>query len=176
MNRDDAFENLCAAVDALEGVGVRAFLVDGTLLGAVREGDFIAHDTDIDLGVFISEHTPMIVLAMKRAGFTHERTLGRLNHGYELSFRRKGIRVDLFFYYKDATGFYHAAWVKRRTPIRYRYDRFSLAPLEFRGRTFLAPSPVEGFLVTKYGPVWRTPVVEWDWKWDPKNAQPWDAA
>ena len=40
---------------ALEEAGVRPFLAYGTLLGAVRQGDFIGHDSDADLG-YVSEH------------------------------------------------------------------------------------------------------------------------
>jgi hypothetical protein len=51
-----------------------------------------------------------------------------------------------------------------------------LAPLTFLGRTFLAPSDPVAFLVTKYGPEWRTPVTTWDWAWGPRNAVAWREA
>jgi phosphorylcholine metabolism protein LicD len=44
--------------DALSNLGVRMFLSDGTLLGAIREKDFIAHDTDIGVGVFAEDIEP----------------------------------------------------------------------------------------------------------------------
>ena len=43
------------SAEALEEAGVRPFLAYGTLLGAVRQGDFIGHDSDADLG-YVSAH------------------------------------------------------------------------------------------------------------------------
>lgn len=48
----DAIERVLAA---LEQVGVQPFVAYGTLLGAVREQDFIGHDSDADLG-YVSHH------------------------------------------------------------------------------------------------------------------------
>lgn len=174
MNARHALENLVAAVRALASCRARPFLVDGTLLGAVREGGFIAHDRDVDLGVFIEElRLPDMIRAMKREGFTHRRTFGSPALGLELAFRRAGIKVDVFFYYLDDAGRFHAAWPAGGRPLRYSYWPFGLAPLAFLGHTFSAPDDTERFLAAKYGPEWRTPVVEWDWKWGPRNAGAW---
>jgi hypothetical protein len=172
MNAAHALANLVDARDALSTTGARPFIVDGTLLGAVREGGFIAHDTDVDLGCFIEDQSPEMIAAMEWAGFTFRKQYGTASRGLEYSFRRHDIKLDLFFYYTDDRGRFHAAWKKRR-PIRYRYPLFHLAPLEFMGETFMAPEDPETFLVAKYGPRWRTPVVDWDWAWGPANAERW---
>jgi hypothetical protein len=172
VNSLSARKNLFAVAGALERAGIRAFLVDGTLLGAIREGDFIAHDRDVDLGVFAAEHVPEIPALITAAGIPHLRTYGTLERGLQYAFRARAVKVDLFFYYADAAGYFHAAW-KDDQPIRYGYPPFSLAPLTFLGRPFLAPADPERFLRTKYGPDWRRPVKDWDWAWGPRNAVPW---
>lgn len=176
MNPRHARANLMDADRAIRATGARPFLADGTLLGAVREHALIPHDRDLDLGVFVEEaDAQRIIRALTGAGFLHRKTFGTMERGLELSFRRHWIKLDVFFYYRDAVGRYHAAWPSDGVPIRYRYDDFSLALLPFLFSVFLAPADPERFLVTKYGPEWRTPVTVWDWRWDPRNATPWDA-
>jgi len=46
------FELLSKIYEILNKYNIKVFLTCGTLLGAMREGDFIAWDTDIDLGCF----------------------------------------------------------------------------------------------------------------------------
>jgi hypothetical protein len=172
MNAAHALDNLRLVRDVLATHGARSFLVDGTLLGAVREGGFIAHDTDVDTGCFIGDLRPAVLPALVRAGFRVHRRFGAPKRGYQWSLKRHKIKTDVFFYYTDRHGRYHAAWQKKQ-PIRYSYWRFDLAPIEFMGEAFLAPDDPERFLMTKYGPGWREPVTEWDWAWGPRNATAW---
>lgn len=172
MNRGTAHNNLVLARNTLLKIGVRPFLVDGTLLGAIREGDFIGHDTDVDLGIWRRQWNPWIVPTLKGAGFRLHKVYGELNRGLQYAFKRGAVKLDFFFYYPDGPLVYHAAW-KDGSPIRYTYQRFRLRPLRFRGETFCAPEAPVTFLETKYGPDWRVPVTDWDWAWGPKNAEAW---
>lgn len=40
-------------IDELESIGYDAFINSGTLLGAVRDGNFIPHDDDVDFGILL---------------------------------------------------------------------------------------------------------------------------
>lgn len=174
MKAADALANLRDATVALTAAGGRPFLVDGTLLGAVREGGFLAHDKDVDLGLFRAEAPADVVRRMTDAGFALHRHYGSQARGEQWAFKRRGVKVDVFVYYADPERgeVYHAAWLDG-TPIRYGYPAFELAPLELLGHRFLAPADPVAFLVAKYGPGWSEPVLEWDWAWGPANARAW---
>ena len=58
MSREAALQVLIDVTDVLDEYGCTNWLSDGTLLGAIRENDFIAHDYDIDVGVLASEFNP----------------------------------------------------------------------------------------------------------------------
>lgn len=167
----EALNALTDAVQALESVGVTAWLTDGTLLGAVRDRGFIAHDADMDLGAMVNEYHPRVVPALKRAGFTVRKTHGTKQRGLEHRLKRDGFRLDIFWHYDTpGGGVWHAAWL-RGEMLRYDYQSLTLAPLHFMERTFWAPSPPKLHLVTKYGPAWRTPVTDWDWAYGPANVR-----
>jgi hypothetical protein len=114
---------------------------------------------------------------MITAGFTLHRHYGTPDRGEQWAFKRDGVKVDVFVYYTDPdhAEVFHAAWLDGH-PIRYGYPAFALAPLAFRGKTFLAPADPEAFLARKYGAGWRTPVTDWDWAWGPANARAWGDA
>src|SRR3546814_2395486 len=68
----------------MERVGLHGFLAYGTLLGAVREGTFIGHDNDLDLGYVSDLSQPVDVVheslrlqrALVRSGIRVERYSG----------------------------------------------------------------------------------------------------
>lgn len=56
-DRAALWQGISDIMEMLKGLGLTAFLNSGTLLGAVREGDLLGHDDDIDLAVLISGRT-----------------------------------------------------------------------------------------------------------------------
>lgn len=159
------------------------FLIDGTLLGAVREGDFIAHDNDLDLGVMAEEwsHKTIgeMVTAMLERGIVTEHMFGNPAHCFEVALRRDGVKCDLFFYHRDGDwrifhAFKNGGLNLPEDLITYEYKAElieNIKPMMFQGELYPAPEDPIAVLVAKYGDDWRTPVTEWDWAYGPKNVR-----
>lgn len=155
----DAIE---AVLAALERAGVEPFLAYGTLLGAVREQDFLGHDSDADLGyVSRCEHPTDVA----RESFELERAL-RADGFHTYRYSGAAIRVDVveadgvirgldvFGGFADAGRLYlmgevgidfDEAWIRPRTTA-------ALA-----GRSFPVPAVPEKFLEAMYGAAWAVP-------------------
>lgn len=168
-----ALANLVDARAVLDNIGMRCWLTDGTLLGYYREGDFLGHDLDVDVGCFIDELNEAFLPAFINDGWKCERIYGKWDTGLEVTLAKRGTKVDFFFFYRDSGKWWHAAWRHvgdLRNMIRYEYAPFELKTVKFKGHDFEIPSDTERYVETKYGPGWRQPVKNWDWAFGPANA------
>ena len=97
---------LKAACKALNDAGVFHWLEFGTLLGVIRDGRLIAHDTDIDFGVFIEDQSERIGEAFQKAGFSlsHRFEIEGGQYGLEESYVKNGVSVDLFYFTRVENG------------------------------------------------------------------------
>jgi len=142
-------------------------VLTGTFLGLHREGDFLAHDLDIDLGL-PAEETDFHSLekALRDAPF-----FCRVEPEYQLKFKREsgeirtdfcpvlvkavhtnGVAVDFSLLYSENGVYWHGA------PFhRWEHQRFDLEERVLRGVTVLAPRQADRYLTEAYGD-WRTPV------------------
>lgn len=183
MDKHTALENLLLAKDSIEKIGKTYFLVDGTLLGFIRENDFIDHDQDIDIGVFAYDFSYndllKLVVELDRRGFKPNHFFGNFGQAFEASFIRGGVKLDIFFYHqKPETVYYHAFLngcknIERDT-LTYEYPIKHFVELECRpfGKEqlhFNVPSQPEKVLEIKYGKDWKTPKTKWDWAYSPLN-------
>lgn len=183
MNNENALENLVDTVNCigmLEGLK-RCFLIDGTLLGVIREGNFIAHDLDLDLGVYMEEWDISdfqdLEENMSDEDFTLHHTFGEWGRHFEASFKRDDIKIDLFFYYKADNkrrfnAFLNGGKTMPDDILTYEYEADlieNLKEIEWKGYKFMIPAEPEKVLVAKYGEDWKTPVTNWCWARDPKN-------
>ena len=148
--------------DLREEAGLDAFLAFGCLLGAVRDGHMIGHDSDADVA-YLSKHThPFDIIRENRAAVSTMRGLGY--HLVEMSgadfkiwLRLPGGRrcgVDVFgAYYLDGD-FYMLP------TVRGQIARSSLLPtstIVLEGRELVAPAKPEDLLAVTYGSGWREP-------------------
>jgi len=157
MDQQIAKENLFAVADLLDRLGIQYFLFFGTLLGAVREKGFIAHDTDTDIGVFadFSGRFEEIRDAVTDAGFA----VLRGKPGDRLfSFMRGNEYLDCYVAERKLVLPFRSVWdIDGSMVPAHMLD----APgrLEFLGREFSVPSNFERALAILYGKNWRMPVV-----------------
>lgn len=174
MPRDTALKALIDVTNVLDEYGCTHWLSDGTLLGAIRENDFIAHDYDIDVGVLASSFDPKAVHALiDEYGFTLSQTWGVPEDGFSLSVERDNIRLDIFFYYPRDAGLYYSYYARLTMTKAKRYDciypEVTCIKRVFLGHKFWVPKDAEKHLETQYGPDWRVPVPTWNWITDPYN-------
>lgn len=148
-------------VEALRGVGLDPFLAYGTLLGAVREGAVLGHDSDADLGYVSASTTPYDVA---RESFRVQRELnqqGWSTHRYSgAAFRvdvtrgEATIGLDVFGGFLDAGRLY----LMGEIGTDYRPEWITpLGTAELEGRAMPVPAEPERMLEAMYGPGWRVP-------------------
>lgn len=183
MDNQKALKNLIDATEVLEKCGLTYFLVDGTLLGAVREGSFIGHDTDIDVGVFMNEWTidkmAEVLKEMMTKGFILYHSFGEFGRHFEVAWRRDGIKVDFFFYYQVGDKMRFNAFLNggRTLPddiLTYEYPssyfiKEKLIFIWIDGEVFICPDDPHEICRLKYGDDYMTPKTKWDWATSPKN-------
>lgn len=149
-----------------EKLGVRGFLISGTLLGYVRDSGFISWDKDIDLGFFTSEISSGDMehafdrspnFNVRRIDFNTDRL--RINH-------TNGMMIDVFPHYQDDDGkIWHDG-----TATRWWNSPFELTTVDFLGKPQFVPQPPEQYLDENYGQ-WRKPEPNFDARLDAPNAQ-----
>jgi len=176
MDKQKAIQNLKEISDILTKNNVRSFLVYGTCLGAVREGNIIEHDLDTDLGIMAEDWKFDLLRQLIESGYQIYNVFGMFNFGCEIYLRKNGIKTDLMFFYKDEkTGkYWNCLWdnncvngeadkIKHVYPMN-NFNSFESASLG--GLSFSVPSDVKNYISNVYGKNWMIPVKDFDWRKD----------
>ena len=96
--------NAKEVLEAVDGVfnalDIKYWLDFGTLLGAVRNADFLQHDDDLDFGVKLEDYTSEIEQIFVQHGFKKviDFKIDDGNYGREETYIYLGVLVDIFYY------------------------------------------------------------------------------
>jgi hypothetical protein len=141
-------------------IGVRLFLMGGTLLGHVRGNALLPWDKDVDFGCFGEDASVGDLWEMfsKNPYFipmgTVEDRLIKLRHV-------TGVTVDIFVNHLDGDTRWHGGKF-----VCWRDSDFKLRTTEIDGRRFYIPENSEAYLTNHYGVTWRQPDRLFDVSWE----------
>ena len=153
INREIAKDNLLDFRACLNDANITFGLIYGTLLGAIRENNFIAHDEDVDLFVLDEDRDKIldILFELKKRGLV----VGRYEKDKDpdtISFIRNGEYIDVYFFKKNIFG----NRVANGAFIQAKYLE-NLKKIDFLGEKFSVPERSEELLEKLYGKDWRVP-------------------
>lgn len=160
-NAEKYLDHMANVQAALAAVGYDSCICYGTLLGAVRERDFIAHDDDVDLAVMLktndaNQEMRKILEHLRAAGL--KGTAFRTPSLLAVRSATKKTPIDLFPILDGGPD--HVQMYMQNMKVR-KVARSLVLPMgriDFLDRSFGAPADPTGFLEDRYGANWGTPV------------------
>lgn len=153
IDNTTARQNLLDFKAVLDKSRVKFLLMHGTLLGAIREHDFIKHDIDIDTCTFEEEKLVETIPELSKAGLQ----LCRYEKNVIYSFIRGGVYIDVYIVNKlqGLISPFYVRYLYRVIPRKYfRHTK----QIDFLGQRFRIPNHSIRLLEFWYGKDWRTPV------------------
>lgn len=159
ITHEDAKEILFKTKELFDEIGLKIYLTYGTLLGAVRDKDFIAGDLDVD--VYVKDEYSLF------RNLDYLRSCGlmliRVRKHDTYSFRYKNnpnCYIDIYIMRKTYTpwGFYCYELCKTMVPKRMLQD----GKIEFLGEMFDCPANPKELLEFWYTETWNRPIDKFE--------------
>jgi phosphorylcholine metabolism protein LicD len=165
MNHEWANEHLQLLKKVFDNAGITFFLFYGTLLGAIREKDFILYDADVDIGIFGKDIIRVRDLEKELKCLGYNMFVGTgiksykgkaiLNH-IHIEREKNSVKLDiypLFLQNGRRWWFNHTNKYWIGFPYSAKYFE-SFKTIEFKGAEYRVPNPPEDFLEEMWGTWW----------------------
>lgn len=161
--------------DTFEKNDIPGFLAAGSLLGFVRDGGFMPHDDDIDVGVLPSKWTAagLLQTLVEKEGYKFEFAFMFRGKTIEFKVSWLGVPIDVFCYERNGEDLYCTCFyyfperkypkANANTPWRiHEYNITTLKTISLNGVDFPVPAEPEKVMAQLYGESWRVPNPNWD--------------
>lgn len=151
IDKQIARENLLLFKKIVDSYHISFGLIAGTLLGAVREHDFIEHDEDIDL--FLKEEDKRHLFDILPQLLDNDFEIARYDRRGLISIIRKGEYIDLYFFSEYGNDIrICSGWC---IPACFLTE---LTELSFQDALFKVPKNYIAYLEFEYGESWHIPI------------------
>lgn len=152
MNKYIMTQNMLVMKQVLDYCNIPFVLIFGSLLGVIRDGDFIDWDSDADIACFSKDHTKFLeaVKMLEARGFTiPNRNECPLHDTFLI---RNSEKIDIWWFDKIDDEYIYDNNI--RYPQKYFDD---LITKRFLGVDWVIPNNPESFLTFTYGDDWSVP-------------------
>lgn len=147
----------------LQRFNIDIFLVSGTLLGCIREGKILGHDSDLDVGVMPDVTMKQLRKAVDASQRFKYQEVYSENTLYLV--HPNGVKIDVFCHYEEQGKLYHGG-----IKCRWWNTPFILKQTEFLCGQYWVPDDADRYLTENYGD-WRTPVIDFETFMDTPNME-----
>lgn len=165
-------EALYIIKEELDSLKTSYWLEAGTLLGAIREKNFISGDDDIDISVNLEDYSQKIRenLKKRKVYLIKEYLVDNGLTGREETYEYKGIHIDIFYntinLLKQKT-VYHAFVQDKKIGrdksyiYEYTFPFKGIIEIPFLDKNFKVPQNYDEYLKTLYGKEYMIPIKDW---------------
>ena len=147
-----AKENLRDILSVLNKFGITHWLMFGTLLGCVREGNFIEYDTDIDLGCFRCQYN-LLAYAIKELESLGFQLIRVVKNNSLVTIIRDGVYLDFYTFIPGKEDESEYFW----SQVKLTKINLKLIERKFLGFEVNILTDCSEVLSKWYGTDWRVP-------------------
>ncbi|MEG0237037.1 putative 2-aminoethylphosphonate ABC transporter permease subunit [Cetobacterium sp.] len=141
--------------------GVNYWLEFGTLLGKVRDNNFIGHDINFDIGVMENEITADFIIELETSGFKRIDSLVLGNRLKSLKYIYKEIEVEIYLFERDGNKVITFYKNNEKEIMGYRLSNSTLEEVKFMGIETKIPRNSTKRLIEIYGENYNQPDPNW---------------